>query len=43
MILKMTIKPVRNIHDYFGVDSEEVLGIIQTHLPKLKIDLEKII
>jgi uncharacterized protein with HEPN domain len=31
----------RNIiaHDYFGVDEEEVLGIIRKQLPKLKIDL----
>ena len=35
----------RNIiaHDYFGVDEEEVLGIIRKHLPKLKNDLEKLI
>jgi len=35
----------RNIiaHDYFGVDEEEVLGIIRKHLPKLKEDLENLI
>ncbi len=35
----------RNIiaHDYFGVDEEEVFGIIKKHLPKLKTDLENIL
>lgn len=35
----------RNIiaHDYFGIDDEEVFGIIKNHLPKLKSDLEEII
>ena len=35
----------RNIiaHDYFGIDEEEVFGIIKKHLPKLKIDLQKLI
>ena len=29
--------------DYFGIDEEEVFGIIKKHLPKLKIDLQKLI
>lgn len=35
----------RNIiaHDYFGVDEEDVLGIIRKHLPKLKNELNQII
>jgi uncharacterized protein with HEPN domain len=35
----------RNIiaHDYFGIDQEEVLGIIRKHLPKLKNDLENLV
>jgi len=35
----------RNIiaHDYFGVDEEEVFGIIRKHLPKLKKDLQALI
>lgn len=35
----------RNIiaHDYFGVDEEEVFGIIKKHLPKLLIDLQNVI
>jgi len=35
----------RNIiaHDYFGIDEEEVFGIIKKHLPKLKIDLQKLL
>jgi len=30
-------------HDYFGIDEEEVLGIIKKHLPKLQIDLQNLI
>lgn len=39
------IKGFRNIvaHNYFGIDAEEVWEIIQSHLPKLKDDLNKII
>jgi uncharacterized protein with HEPN domain len=35
----------RNIiaHDYFGVDEEEVLGIVKKHLPKLKRDLQSLL
>jgi len=35
----------RNIiaHDYFGVDDEELFGIIKKHLPKLQIDLQDLI
>jgi uncharacterized protein with HEPN domain len=29
-------------HDYFGIDEEEVFGIIKKHLPALKLDLEKL-
>lgn len=34
----------RNIiaHDYFGIDEEEVFGIIKTHLPKLQKELQAI-
>lgn len=39
------IKGFRNIvaHDYFGVDAKEVWNIIQFHLTRLKIDIQKII
>ena len=39
------IRAFRNIiaHNYFGIDAEEVWDIIQTHLPKLKADLNKIL
>ena len=39
------IRGFRNIvaHNYFGIDAEEVWDIIQSHLPKLKDDLNKII
>ncbi len=30
-------------HDYFGIDEEEVFGIIKKHLPKLQIDLQNLI
>ena len=35
----------RNIiaHDYFGVDEEEVYGIIKKHIPKLKTDIQNLI
>ncbi len=35
----------RNIiaHDYFGIDEEEVFGIIKKHLPKLHTDLEELV
>lgn len=35
----------RNIiaHDYFGIDEEEVFGIIKKHIPKLQIDLQNLI
>lgn len=37
------IKGFRNIiaHQYFGIDAEEVWGIIHNELPILKIELEK--
>ncbi len=39
------IKGFRNIvaHNYFGIDAEEVWQIIKTHLPDLKINLDRII
>ena len=39
------IKGFRNIvaHDYFGVDAKEVWNIVQLHLPKLKIETQKIV
>ena len=39
------IRGFRNIvaHNYFGIDAEEVWDIIQTHLPKLKNDLDIIL
>jgi len=39
------IRGFRNIvaHNYFGIDAEEVWDIIQSHLPKLKNDLDKIV
>lgn len=39
------IKGFRNfvVHDYFGVDAEEVWQIIQNHLPKLLEDINQII
>lgn len=39
------IRGLRNIvaHDYFGIDAEEVWDIIQSHLPKLKEDLNQIL
>ncbi len=30
-------------HDYFGVDTDEIWEIINTHLPKLKKDIDGII
>ena len=30
-------------HDYFGLLSEEVWQIVEKHLPKLKIELEKLL
>ena len=35
----------RNIiaHDYFGVDEEEVFGIIKKHLPILQTDLQNLL
>lgn len=38
------IKRFRNfvVHDYFGVDAEEVWEIIQTHLPELADNVKKI-
>ena len=35
----------RNIiaHDYFGIDDEEVFGIIKKHIPKLQTDLQNLI
>lgn len=35
----------RNIiaHDYFGIDEEEVYGIIKKHIPKLQTDLQNLI
>ena len=39
------IRGFRNMvaHNYFGIDAEEVWDIIQSHLPKLRNDLNKII
>ena len=39
------IKGFRNIiaHQYFGIDAEEVWGIILNELPILRVELEKII
>lgn len=39
------IKDFRNLvaHDYFGIDSEEIWSIIKTHLPELKLQIEKAI
>ena len=39
------IKGFRNIlaHNYFGIDAEEVWQIIQNRLPKLEIQVKKII
>lgn len=31
------------IHDYLGVDLEEVWGVIEQHLPKLKYNIETIL
>ncbi len=40
-----SIKGFRNFiaHQYFGIDAEEVWGIIHTELPKLKRELEKVL
>ena len=40
-----SIKGFRNIiaHQYFGIDAEEVWGIILNELPILRVELEKII
>jgi uncharacterized protein with HEPN domain len=37
------IKGLRNIiaHDYFGVDAEEIWGIIQLHIPVLIASIQK--
>lgn len=39
------IKAFRNfvVHDYFGVDAEEVWQIIINHLPKLEADIIKLL
>ena len=39
------IKDFRNIvaHDYFGIDSTEIWSIIETHLPKLKIQISALV
>ena len=39
------IRGFRNIvaHNYFGIDAEEVWDIIQSHLPKLEDDLNRIV
>ena len=39
------INAFRNIiaHDYFGIDEEEVFGIIKKHISKLQIDLKDLI
>jgi len=39
------IRGFRNIvaHNYFGIDAEEVWQIINTHLPKLKKEIKKIL
>lgn len=39
------IKDFRNfvVHDYFGVDAEEVWQIIQSHLPKLVRDVQMLL
>jgi len=39
------IKGFRNIvaHDYFGIDAEEVWQIIKDKIPKLKVDLQKLL
>ena len=39
------IRGFRNIvvHNYFGIDAEEVWEIIQIHLPKLRNDLNNIL
>ena len=39
------IRGFRNIvaHNYFGIDAEEVWQIIQTHIPKLRSDIEGIL
>ncbi len=41
----LKIKDFRNIvvHDYFGVDAEEVWQIVQDKIPILKLDIQKII
>jgi uncharacterized protein with HEPN domain len=31
------------IHDYFGIDPDEVWGVVQTELPKLKRQIEAIV
>ncbi len=39
------IKAFRNIiaHDYFGIDAEEVWGIIKKHIPNLNKDINELI
>ncbi|MDZ7743331.1 MAG: HepT-like ribonuclease domain-containing protein [Bacteroidota bacterium] len=39
------IKAFRNIvaHDYFGIDADEVWGIIQKHIPILKTKIDNLI
>lgn len=41
----LKVKGFRNIiaHNYFGIDAEEVWQIIQTTLPELQIEIEKIV
>ena len=31
------------IHDYFGIDLDEVWGVVQTNLPQLKQQIETIL
>ena len=31
------------IHDYFGIDLDEVWGVVQTNLPQLKLQIEAIL
>ena len=44
-IERTKIYAFRNIiaHDYFGIDEEEVYGIIKKHIPKLQTDLQNLI
>jgi len=39
------IKDFRNLvaHNYFGIDSTEIWSTIQTHLPKLKLQISNLV